>query len=231
MSQMQLVNGTFLHRLLWALIYGAENGVLEVLDVDDVSGGALVSGGTSHLLLIELVIEKEVGHLLVCEPSLVSVGDTVVGSAGDGDRHGAAGDINDGERILVVVEANLSALVLLLRTSVDHALCVVNVAIVRHAARVLGTCWVGDIDHPQSGAALEAAGGTDSKDGVGLLVGDDVVAAAEASEVGRKARKRECHGISRVHRQQLAPVKNLETMVGGLRTDVEEVANGLHVAP
>src|SRR5688572_11398865 len=111
------------------LVDTTEDGEGEVSDVDDVGGGVAVSGRAVSLLLIELVIEEQVAVVISGSPALVGVGSTVVGGAGELPGQGTARDVDDGQGILVVVEADLLAAVLGLGTLVDDALGVVDVAI------------------------------------------------------------------------------------------------------
>ena len=114
--------------LLGALVDAAEDGVGEVLDIDDVGGGVLVLSGASLLLLVELVIEQQV-LVVLGDPALVGVGGTIVGGAAELARHSATSDVDDGQSILVVVEAELLVLVLGHGALVDDALSVVDVAV------------------------------------------------------------------------------------------------------
>jgi hypothetical protein len=108
----------------------------------------------------------------------------------------------------------------------------VSVAVGGDAAGILGTGRVGDVNHPETTTALESSLSTDSDDEVGLLVGDNVVAGPEAGEVSLQV---VAGGVGRrvlgVSREELGEVKDLETVVGGLRADVGVVANDLDVAP
>ena len=192
----------------------------------------LVSSRTSLLLLVKLVVEQQVLVVVAQRPALVGVGGTVVGGAGELAGHRAAVDVDDGEGVLVVVEADLLVLVGDLGALVDDALGVVDVAVGGDAAGVLGTARVGDVDHPETTAALEVDGGADGGDEVRLLVGDDVVAGAEAGEVGGQvAAGGPGRGVRRVGGAELGEVEDLEAVVGGLGADVGVVADDLDVAP
>jgi hypothetical protein len=76
--------------------------------------------GAVHL--VEFVVEEEVLLLLVDEPALVGVGGADVGGRGDLDGVLLVGDVGNGQGVLVVVEADLVASVLLVRALVDDAL-------------------------------------------------------------------------------------------------------------
>ena len=207
-----------------AMAHGIRNGQIGVLVLT-------VSSRTSLLLLVELVVEEQV-LVILCEPALVGVGGTVVGCAGQLGGHGAAVNVDNGEGILVVVEANLAALEITLGSVVDDALSVVGVAVVGNTAGVLGTGRVGDVNHPQTGAALEAVLGADGGNEVRLLVGDNVVAAAKLGKVRRQVvADAEGLGALRVDLEQLLEVKDLQAVVGGLGANVGKVANDLDVAP
>lgn len=62
----------------------------------------------------------------------MSVGSPVVRGARELPRHRAAVDVDDGEGVLVEVEADLAALVRLLGAAVDDALSVVHVPVLVH---------------------------------------------------------------------------------------------------
>lgn len=214
------------------LVDSTEDGPGEVLDVDDVGGGVLVSSRASHLLLIELVIEEQVLVVIAQQPTLVGVGSTVVGGTRDLARHGATANVDNGEGILVVVEAELMALVRGHGTLVDDALSIVDVAIGGDAASILRTARVGDVHHPETATALEAQLGADSGDKSGLLVGDDVVAGAETSEVGGEVAGDGVGGrVGRISRSELGEIEDLETVAGSLGANVGKVANDLDVTP
>lgn len=202
------------------------------LDVNNVGGGALVSSRTGTLLLIELVVEKQVLVVVAERPALVSVGSTVVGGAGELAGHGATADVNDGEGILVIVEADLLVLVGGHGTFVDDALSIMDVAVRGDAASILGAARVGYINHPEAATALEVDGSADGGDEVRLLIGNNVVAGAEAGEVGSKVTARRPGGrVGRVGGAELSQVEDLKTVISGLGADVGEVADDLDVAP
>ncbi|KAI6753721.1 hypothetical protein HG531_005890 [Fusarium graminearum] len=217
---------------LWkALVNTAEDGELEVLDVDNVCGGVLVSSRTSLFLLIELVVQKEV-LVVLSDPALVSVCGTVVGGARQLARHGSARDINDGKSILVVVEADLTTLESLLGSTVDNTLSIVDIAIRSDTASILGSLGVGHIDHPKTSTALEIVGSTNSSNKGGLLISDNVVAVAETAEVsGQVTPDAEGRRVLGVGVEKLGQVKDLQTVASGFRADVGVVANDLDVAP
>lgn len=102
-------------------------GVLQVADVEDVGGWQTLSGRqwSICITLIELVVEEDV--LLPCvvvHDTLVSILDTRVSGARDDVRDvaGLVSDIVDGERVLVVAVANISAVVTSIRPTVDNTL-------------------------------------------------------------------------------------------------------------
>ena len=212
-------------------VVSSRENLREVGNVDDVGGGALVSGRASLLLLVKLVVEEEV-LVIVRYHTLMSIGSTIVGGAGQLPGHGAAVNVDDGEGILVEVEADLLALVLDLGATVDDALGIVDIAVGRNAASVLGALGVAHVDHPQAGTALESVLGADGNDEVRLFVGDNVVAAAEAVEMGSQViLDAEGGGLLGVDLEQLGQVEDLEAVAFGLRADVGVVANDLDVTP
>ena len=84
-------------------------------------------------------------------------------------------DVNNGQCILVVVEADLMSRIAGIRAGVDHALGVVGVSILRVAACEFRVGGVADVHHVQAtGARLGAHGVQEA----GRLVDDDVVGRA-----------------------------------------------------
>lgn len=165
-------------------------------------------------------------------PALVGVGSTIVGGAGDLTGHRTAVDVNDGEGILVVVEADLLVLVGSHGALVDDALSIVGVAVGGDAASVLRPTGVGYINHPETTTALKADLGSDSDDEIRLLVGDNVVAGAKASEVGSEVAGNGIRGrVRRIGGAELGQVEDLKTMASCLGADVGEVANDFDVTP
>lgn len=217
--------------LLRALVNAAEDGVRQVLDVDDVRRRVLVLRRARLLLLVELVVEEEV--LVVGRyPALMRVRRAVVRRARELGRHRAPVDVDDRQGVLVVVEADLLALVRGLGAPVDDALRVVDVAVVGDASRVLRPLRVRDVDHPEAGAALKTVLGADGDDEVRLLVYDDVVTRAEAGEVGGQVPTRAVGGrVLGVRLSELGQVEDLQAVVGRLGADVGVVADDLDVAP
>lgn len=120
-----------------ALVDAGEDGLGQVGHVDDVSGGPLVGGRTGALLLVELVVQKQVAHVVGRQPALVGVGCAVVRRRGQLDGARPVGHVHDGERVLVVVEADLVSGVLGHRALVDDTLGIVHVAILGDTAGVL----------------------------------------------------------------------------------------------
>jgi len=146
--------------------------------------------------------------------------------------HGTARDVDNGKSILVVVEADLLTLVTLLGSTVDDTLGIVNISIVAHTASILGSGRVGHVNHPETSTALEAVFGTNSSDKVGGFIGDNVVAAAEAGEVGGQVSADAVGGrVLGVSLNELGKVEDLKTVIGCFGSNVGVVANDLDVAP
>jgi hypothetical protein len=55
------------------LVEAGVDGVLEVGDVEDEGGGVAVRSGTDRVDLIKLVVEEQPLHVVIDDPSLVSV--------------------------------------------------------------------------------------------------------------------------------------------------------------
>lgn len=82
--------------------------------------------------------------------------------------------------VFVVVEADLLAEVLDVWAIINHALGIVDIAILAHAARRRGSGRVGDVDHEKTPFARQVTGSSHSVDHVLFLMRDDVVGRAEA---------------------------------------------------
>lgn len=99
-------------------------GFSKIADIEDISCSMPVGGLPSLVQLVELVIKQQIRHVLHAgKPALMSVARAHVGSLGDLHRGFLVGHIDDGQRILVVVEADLASLVLLVGPLVDGTLC------------------------------------------------------------------------------------------------------------
>jgi hypothetical protein len=82
----------------------------QVLDIPDVGDGVAILGGTVAAELVELVVHNEVLLPLgVEDPALVGVGGALVRGDGDDGRVGGVGRIVDGEGVLVVTVADVTA--------------------------------------------------------------------------------------------------------------------------
>lgn len=173
-----------INRLRLGLPETSEHWLLQVLDVDDISRGLVVTTGRCIFDLIRLIIKQQMGHGIVNKPALMGIGSTLVGGAGDDLHRGLIGNIVNSERILVVSKADLVALVLFARALVDNALGIMNVAIIIDAALVDRLSRVGDVDHVEASLTRPSASSTDSVDHLGLFMGDNVVGRAEAGEMG-----------------------------------------------
>lgn len=155
--------------------------LLQVGDIEDVGGGGIIAAWRGVVNLIKLIIQQHVGHAVVKEPSLMGICESFIADLGDDGGVLLVGHVVDGEGVLVVAEADFLAAVGPVRTAVDNALRIVDVAVVGRAALVNGVGRVRDIDHVETTVALVGAYGVDHVSG---LVDDDVVAAAEALEDG-----------------------------------------------
>lgn len=224
------------------LVDTSVDGVGQVGDGPDIGGGAAISSRPNLVHLIELVIEEKPALVLVNEPALVRVGVAVVRSAGDDDGVGLGGDIVDGEGVLVETEADLLAAVLLGGTLVDHALSIVNVAVLADTAGGGGLGGVRDVDNEEATGAGGVAGiGTlATTDGVDVLVGstgNDVVGGTNSAEEGDVGLLREDLGLveprvpPRLDLEELLEVEDLDTVTNRLGADVGVVANDLDVSP
>lgn len=179
-----------------------------------------------------LVIKEKVAHPRLGDPALVRVRCSLVRRARELFRARAIRNVDDGERVLVVVEANLTVLVLLVGAAVNDTLRVVDVAILADAACFLGTARIGNVEHPETSAAPVRGLGANSRNGLGGIVGNDVMAAAKITVVGGEvAVNVERGGVFGIESPELGEVKHLEAVVSRLSTNVRIVADDLHVGP
>lgn len=215
-----------------ALVQAAELGLGQVRNVDNVGGGVLVSGGAVLVALILFVVQQQVLHVLVGNPALVGIRGTLVGGARNLLGAGAVRNVDNSESVLVVVEADLTALVLFVRAGVNNTLSVVHIAVVADAASLCRVARVRDIKHPEAGVAPVIVLSADRKDGVGGFMSNDVVAATEfVVECSQVFGDAEGLWLLRVEVQKLGEVKDLQTVVLRLRADVNVMSDDLHVAP
>lgn len=98
-------------------------GSFEGGDVPNVGHGVAVCCGADGLFLIVLVVHKEVLlPVLVQNPALMGVGSAFVGSTRDDLGGVLVGYVVDGEGVLIVTVANVTAFVFLVWAMVDQAL-------------------------------------------------------------------------------------------------------------
>ncbi|KAI9155668.1 aldehyde dehydrogenase [Paramyrothecium foliicola] len=231
-------------------------GVLEVTDVPDAGhllaflaclqrnqrifsdlqgNGVALGGGAVATLLVELVVEDQ--ELLVVDvedPALVGVGGTLVGDTGDdvGDV-GLVGHVVDGEGVLVIAVADVTALVALVGSAVDQALGIVDVAIV---LRRDGVGRVGEVEEVEAGAADRVVAGlsTDGGEVAELLVDNNVVGTADRQQLagpGGEVVLSELNRAGRVNVEQLLQVEDLDAVADGLGADDGVVLVGADLAP
>jgi hypothetical protein len=140
------------------LVVTGHGGLFEVLDVPDVGhrepvlSGRVDSGAVRvDLALVELIVHDEMGlpHGIQ-NPTLMCVRSPNIGSARD-DRTSVTetlfvGDVVDGQGILVVTVADITAVVLLVGATVDDALSIVCVAILASTALDVGLSGILHVD-------------------------------------------------------------------------------------
>lgn len=120
-----------------------------------------------------------------------------VAGGGDDSGGGLVGDVVDGEGVLVVTIADIATSVPCVRSAVDQALGIVDIAITRGTAGGCGVSRVRQVDEDQSRPALVRAWlGADCNGKVLLLEGDDVVGATRRKAVEERnvAGSAECLG-------------------------------------
>jgi hypothetical protein len=232
------------------LVVAGDLGGFEVLDIPNVgdsetflSGGSDSSAVGVDLALIELVVHDEMGlPVLVGDPALVGVRGAGVGSAGD-DGSSAdtllVGDVVDGQSVLVVTVADITSVVLLVRTTVHDALSVVSVAVLGRATLNvrLGDIISVDEDGSTSTGVVTTGTSTAAKSDsvVLLLVRTDSVRASgnTLGEVNPSNVGLDVEGLRVLWREleELLHVKELNTVADTLRSDDESVLQDLHLAP
>lgn len=143
------------------------------------------------------------------------------------------------QSVLVVAVADVTAKVLLVRATVDNALSIVGVAILRRAASLEGLVGVLHVneDGPTStgvvaaGAATAAHGNSVAE----LLVGNNVVGAAgnTIGEVHPANISPDVEGlrVPRAQLEQLLHVEELDAVAGTFRSDDQSVSDLLDLAP
>ena len=237
------------------LVEAAVLGSLEVGDVPDVGGRVAILGdgvgvcilATVDLTLIKLVVHDQVGLPVGVEnPALVGVRCTLVRSARDDGRSVEAllvGNIIDGQCVLVVAVADIAAVVLLVRSTVDDALSIVDIAVLGRATLLVRLGDVVDVDENESSStsviAASTATTTNSNSVTLLLVGNNVVRTTDNSlafgkvvEPGSEVLRRiESLRLLRVQLEQLLEVEDLNSVTFTLGTDKEVVTQGLHLVP
>ena len=233
------------------LVVAGDDGLLEVLDVPDVGHGEAVFGRRVNgstvgvdLALVKLIVHDDVGlpHGIK-DPTLVGVRSTDVRSARDDGTSvteaNFVGDIVDGQGVLVVTVANVTAVVLLVRSTVDNALSVVSVAILTVATRDVRLSGVVHVDeHGSTSTGVVTAGATASTAGDGvvlLVVGNNGVGAAldtlvdvDESSVGLDV---ESVGLLGGKLEQLLQVEDLDMVADTFGADDEAVTNNLDLTP
>lgn len=170
-------------------------GVGQVANVEDVRGRMAIGGLPSAIDLVQLVVKKQEGHVGRRDPSLVGVASADVGRLGDLERALLVRDIDDRQRVFVVVEADLTVGVFLVGASVDDALrwrerllvcdispfcsramlTIMDVAILVRASGGRGILRVRHIHHPQPTRTGEVSARADSIDHFRLFMRDNVV--------------------------------------------------------
>ena len=233
------------------LVVAGDNGLLEALDVPDVRHGEAVLGGTVNssavgvdLALVKLIVHDDVGLPEGIEnPALMGVGGSDVGCARDDGTSVTetllVGDVVDGQSVLVVAVADVTAVVLLVRSSVDNALSVMSVAILAVATlniRLSGVVHVNEHGSTSAGVVTTGATASTAGDGVVLLVvGDDSVGTALDTliDVDKSSILLDIESVGLLGRElkQFLQVEDLDMVTDTFGTDNEAVTNNLDLTP
>ena len=193
-------------------------------DIPDVGNRVACRTGSFLVILIVFIIEEdELLPLKIQDPSLVSVGGSLVRCAGENSGVLLVGDIVDGQGVLVVAVANVTAYIFLIRAFVYKALSVVDITVLGSTAR---RCWVGDVSKVDEDQASTASGRTrrgTNCNGIVLRLVDDNVVGTACRQVGEEASQvrlgAENLGFGGIKIQQLPEVEDLNTVVHGFTTD------------
>ena len=113
--------------------------------------------------------------------------------------------IYDSQSVLVVAEADLSSLIVLVWTLVDHTLSIVNISVLSKAASKLRNVRITNIDNMKSTSASATAHRVDKSR---IFVQDNVVGATKFVIVGRLLEKVDT-GFSCFQVSQLSEVIDL----------------------
>ena len=231
--------------------------VLQVADINDVSCWQAFGHWTDiSIALIELVIqEKVLLPILVVDRALVSVLGTWVAETGDdvGCVAALVSGIVDGQSVLVRCIANITTEVLLIWTAIHETFSIMDVTISGRTARAERIRWIRDVQVDHTSTAWKLASYSDgliATDGaysdsvVELFVDDDVVGSADRKFVpeasGGCARKApvpsqvilgERGGVLGIQSKDLVHVKDLNTVLDGLRTNDGETIDDSDLAP
>jgi hypothetical protein len=173
----------------------------------------------------------------------MGVGSSDVGCARD-DGTGVTetllvGDVVDGQGVLVVTVADVTAVVLLVRSTVDNALSVMSVAVLAVATLNVRLGGVVHVDeHGSTSTGVVTTGTTASTAGNGivlLFVGDDSVGAALDTlvDVDKGSVLLDVESVRLLGREleQLLQVKDLDVVTNTLGTNNEAVTNDLDLTP
>lgn len=141
--------------------------------------------------------------------------------------------------VFVVAIADVTAEVLLVRATVDNALSIVSVAILRRAASLEGLVGVFHVDEDgTTSTSVVAAGAAAAANGnsvAELLVGNNVVGAA-GDTIGEVHPANispdvEGLGVPWAQLEQLLHVEELDAVAGALRSDNQGIPDLLDLAP
>jgi hypothetical protein len=196
------------------------------------------------LALVKLIVHDDVGLPEGIEnPTLMGVGGSDVGCARDDGTSVTetllVGDIVDGQSVLVVAVADVTAVVLLVRSSVDYALSVVSVAILAVATlnvRLSGVVHINEHGSTSAGVVTTGATASTAGDGVVLLVvGDDSVGTALDTlvDVDKSSILLDIESVGLLGRElkQLLQVEDLDMVTDTFGADDEAVTNNLDLTP
>ncbi len=195
-----------------------QDGVIQIANIPDSGAGVVTKAG-----LVQLIILQQVG-LVLRKPALVGITATAVRRSGKLLRISLITHVHHRDRVFVVCEADFTALMVGVGSSVVHALGVMGVAVCTEAAGVCGRQGILNVDKMQPARTGACA------DGIGItavLIDHDVVSAAKAGEMGVLTERHRRVG----DRPQAGQVKHLHPVRPRLADDKSMIGVNLDIPP
>jgi hypothetical protein len=213
--------------------------VLKITDVPDESNGVTVRARALTITLIEFVVQDEEFLVLSVEnPALMSVRSTLVRDLGDdvGDIS-LVSDIVDSQSIFVISVADITALVALIRTTINKTLRIVDVSIALGAPKRLRVRGISKIEKVKSRETIGVSArlSTNSNTILQLLIDNNIVSPTNRQQSGKVAseillRVKDNWALG-VDLEKLLHVEDLNTVTDGFGSDDDVVLVRADLAP